>query len=67
MAKCEVCEKSINAAKRYSFRGASQVTKKFKRLQKSNVKKIKIDDKGTVRHASVCVRCIRADKVKRVV
>ena len=67
MAKCEVCEKTLKTARRYSFRGASQVTKKFKRKQKPNIKKIRIDDNGTIRSASVCVRCIRADKVKRVV
>jgi large subunit ribosomal protein L28 len=67
MAKCEICEKSINSARRYSFRGASQVTKKFKRLQKSNVKKVRIDVNGKIKNAKVCVRCIRADKVKRVV
>jgi len=66
MAKCEVCEKSQITARRYSFRG-SQVTKKFLRKQKPNVKKVTIDDEGTIKKAFVCTRCIRASKVKRVV
>lgn len=66
MAMCEVCSKKLITAKKISFRG-SQVTKKFLRKQRPNVKKIKVDDEGTIKNISVCTRCIRANKIKRVV
>lgn len=66
MAKCEVCEKTQISARRYSFRG-SQVTKKFLRKQKPNIKKVKVDEDGTIKKTFVCTRCIRANKIKRVV
>lgn len=66
MAKCEVCSKNMLTGKKFSYRG-SQVTKRFKNTQFANVRKVRINDEGSVRKASVCSRCLRSNLVNRAV
>jgi len=67
MAKCEVCDKSIQTGHRVSIT-RSQVSRRANKIWRSNVKKVQIVEKnGTVRRAKVCTRCLRSKKVTRAV
>lgn len=67
MAKCEVCDKSIQSGHRISIT-RSQVSRRANRMWKSNIKKVQIVEKnGAVRRAKVCTRCLRSQKVTRSV
>jgi large subunit ribosomal protein L28 len=66
MAKCELCSKAMFTGRKFSFRG-SQTTKRFKTTQHANIRKIRINDEGTVRVAAVCSRCMRSNLVKRAI
>ena len=67
MAKCEVCDKGILTGHRISIT-RSQVSRRANKTWRSNVKKVQVvDEKGTVRKAKVCTRCLRSKKVTRAV
>ena len=67
MAKCDICGKGAIKARKYSYRGSSQVTKRALRHQKPNTKKVKIIENGTPKTVSVCTRCLRSKKVIRAI
>lgn len=60
MAKCEICEKATVFGNKISHS-----ERKTSRTFKPNIRRVKIDDNGTVRKAYVCTSCLRSDKVKR--
>jgi len=67
MAKCEVCDKSIQTGHRISIT-RSQVSRRANKMWRSNVKKVQIvESNGAVRRAKVCTRCLRSNKVTRAV
>ena len=67
MAKCEVCDKSIQTGHRISIT-RSQVSRRANRMWRPNVKKVQIREaNGTVRRAKVCTRCLRSNKVTRAI
>ena len=67
MAKCEVCDKSIQTGHRVSIT-RSQVSRRANRMWRPNVKKVQVVEKtGEVRRAKVCTRCLRSKKVTRAV
>ena len=67
MAKCEVCDKSIQTGHRISIT-RSQVSRRANKMWHSNVKRVQIvEQNGTVRRAKVCTRCLRSKKVTRAV
>ena len=67
MAKCEVCDKSIQTGHRISIT-RSQVSRRANKIWRSNVKKVQIVKKnGAVRRAKVCTRCLRSKLVTRSV
>jgi len=67
MAKCEVCDKSIQTGHRISIT-RSQVSRRANKMWRSNVKKVQIvEPNGAVRRAKVCTRCLRSNKVTRAV
>jgi len=67
MAKCEVCDKSIQTGHRVSIT-RSQVSRRANRIWRSNVKKVQIREaNGNVRRAKVCTRCLRSNKVTRAI
>jgi large subunit ribosomal protein L28 len=66
MAKCEVCDKTIQTGHKISIT-RSHVSRRANKIWKSNVKKIKINDNGTVRSAHVCTRCMRSGRVDRII
>jgi len=66
MAKCEICEKTMQTGHRISI-NRSQVSRRANKTWKVNVKKIKINDKGTIRSIYICTRCLRAGTVTRAI
>lgn len=66
MAKCEICEKSRITGRRISIT-RSQVSRRAKRAWKPNIKKIRINDNGTVKTINICTSCLRSGKVTRAV
>ncbi|MBE6013005.1 50S ribosomal protein L28 [Anaeropeptidivorans aminofermentans] len=66
MAKCEICEKSRITGRRISIT-RSQVSRRAKRDWKPNIKKIRINDNGTVKTINICTSCLRSGKVTRAV
>ena len=66
MAKCEICEKSMRTGHRISI-NRSQVSRRANRTWKRNVKKVKINDNGTIRSIYICTRCLRSGKVTRAI
>ena len=66
MAKCEICEKSRITGRRISIT-RSQVSRRSKRDWKPNIKKIRINDNGTVKTINICTSCLRSGKVTRAV
>ncbi len=67
MAKCEICDKTRQRGRRISI-NRSQVSRRAKKIWKSNIKKIKIvEDNGNVKSINICTRCLRAGKVNRAI
>ena len=66
MAKCEVCDKSVRTGHRISIT-RSQVSRRANRTWKPNVKKIKINQNGTIKSIYICTRCLRSNKVQRAI
>ncbi|MGN1318149.1 MAG: bL28 family ribosomal protein [Lachnospirales bacterium] len=67
MAKCEICDKTRQRGRRISI-NRSQVSRRAKKIWKSNIKKVKIvEDNGNVKSINICTRCLRAGKVTRAI
>ena len=66
MAKCEICDKSFQTGHKISIT-RSQVSRRANKMWKANVKKIKINDNGTIRSIHICTKCMRSGKVARAV
>ena len=60
MAKCEICNKSTVFG-----HNVSHSIRRTNRSWKPNIKKVKINDNGTIRRAKVCTSCLRSNKVER--
>lgn len=66
MAKCEICDKSVRTGHRISI-NRSQVSRRANRVWKPNVKKVKINDNGTIKSINLCMKCLRSNKVTRAI
>jgi large subunit ribosomal protein L28 len=64
MAKCELCDKSIQTGHRISIT-RSQVSRRANKTWKPNIKKIRIVENGTARTIKICTHCLRSNKVTR--
>ena len=64
MAKCEVCGKSMNLARKHVYR-RSYVTKRSLRKQYPNIQKIRVVVLGTPKKMYVCTKCLKSQKVQR--
>ncbi len=62
MAKCEICSKETKFGN-----NVSHSVRKTNRTWKPNIRKVRINDKGTVRKASICARCLRSNKITRAI
>ena len=64
MAKCAVCEKSINHGNKLSIT-RSHISKRTTRTWKPNLRSIKAMVDGDVKRIQVCAKCLKNGKVKR--
>lgn len=66
MAKCEICDKSMQTGHKISIT-RSHVSRRANKMWKANIKKIKINDNGTIKTIHICTRCMRSGKVQRAI
>lgn len=64
MATCEICNKKLTTATQFTMRG-SYVTKRTNRVQKPNIRKVRILENGNAKSINICAKCLRSDKVTR--
>lgn len=62
MAKCDICSKDVSFGL-----SVSHSNRKSNRAWKPNVKKVRVNENGTVKSIHVCTRCLRSNKVTRAV
>ncbi len=64
MAKCEICDKSINYGNKLSIT-RSHISKRTSRTWKPNLRSVKAIINGETKRINVCAKCLRSGKVKR--
>ena len=62
MAKCSVCGKGVTFGC-----NVSHSNRKTNRSWKPNIRRVKANLHGTVKHVYVCSRCLRSGKVTRAI
>ena len=62
MAKCSVCGKGVTFGC-----NVSHSNRKTNRSCKPNIRRVKANLNGTVKHVYVCSRCLRSGKVTRAI
>lgn len=65
MAKCAICEKSVNFGNKLSIT-RSHISKRSSRTWKANLRRVNADINGEHKRIYVCTKCLRSGKVKRV-
>ncbi len=64
MAKCEICEKSINFGNKLSIT-RSHISKRSTRTWKPNLRSVKAIVNGEPKKITVCAKCLKNGKVNR--
>ena len=64
MAKCAICEKTLNYGNKLSIT-RSHISKRSSRTWKPNLRKVKAMVDGQPKRISVCAKCLRSGKVER--
>lgn len=64
MAKCAICDKSINYGNQLSIT-RSHISKRTSRTWKSNLRTIKTMVDGQPKRIKVCAKCLRSGKVTK--
>lgn len=64
MAKCEICNKSVNYGNQLSIT-RSHISKRTSRTFKPNVRTVKAVVDGQPKKINVCAKCLRSGKVKK--
>ena len=64
MAKCEVCEKSLNYGNKLSIT-RSHISKRTSRTWKPNLRTVKTIVDGEPKRIKVCAKCLRSGKVTK--
>ena len=64
MAKCAICEKSVNYGNQLSIT-RSHISKRSSRTWKANLRTVKADINGEVKRIHVSAKCLKNGKVKR--
>ena len=64
MAKCAICDKTVNFGNKLSIT-RSHISKRNVRTWKPNLRTVKADIDGEVKRIKVCAKCLRDGKVKR--
>ena len=65
MAKCEICDKSVNYGNKLSIT-RSHISKRATRTFKPNLRTVKTMVDGQPKKIKVCAKCLRAGKVQKV-
>ena len=66
MAKCEICDKSVNFGNQLSIT-RSHISKRTTRTFKPNIRNVNAIVNGNVKKMSVCSKCLRSGKVQKAV
>ena len=64
MAKCEICDKSVNYGNKLSIT-RSHISKRATRTFKPNLRTVKTMVDGQPKKIKVCAKCLRAGKVQK--
>ena len=64
MAKCEICDKSVNFVNQLSIT-RSHISKRSTRTWKPNLRRVKAVVNGEHKRIYVCTKCLRSGKVER--
>ena len=64
MARCEICDKSINFGNKLS-NTRSHISKRTTRTWKPNLRTIKTIVDGQPKKVKVCAKCLRSGKVQK--
>ena len=64
MAKCEICNKSVNYGNQLSIT-RSHISKRTTRTFKPNVRTVKAMVDGQPKKIKVCAKCLRSGKVAK--
>lgn len=65
MARCEICNKDLNNARKISIT-RSQVSRRAKVKQKANVKRVRVVVDGVPQRMNVCTRCLRSGAIEKL-
>ena len=64
MAKCEICNKSVNYGNQLSIT-RSHISKRTTRTFKPNIRTVKAMVDGQPKKINVCAKCLRSGKVTK--
>ena len=64
MAKCEICDKSLNHGNKLSIT-RSHISKRTTRTWKPNLRTVKTIVDGQPKKIKVCAKCLRSGKVQK--
>ena len=64
MAKCEICNKSVNYGNKLSIT-RSHISKRTSRTFKPNIRTVKAMVDGQPKKISVCAKCLRSGQVTK--
>ena len=64
MAKCEICDKTVNFGNKLSIT-RSHISKRSTRTWTPNLRKVKAIIDGEPKRINVCTKCLRSGKVER--
>jgi large subunit ribosomal protein L28 len=64
MAKCEICEKTLNYGNKLSIT-RSHISKRTSRTWKPNLRTVKTVIDGQPKKIKVCAKCLRSGKVTK--
>ena len=64
MAKCEICNKSLNYGNKLSIT-RSHISKRTTRTWKPNLRTVKTIVDGQPKKIKVCAKCLRSGKVEK--
>ena len=64
MARCAICDKTTTYGNQLSIT-RSHISKRNSRTVKPNLRRVKVEENGTVKRIYVCAKCLRDGKVNR--
>lgn len=64
MAKCEICDKSVNYGNKLSIT-RSHISKRTSRTFKPNIRTVRAMVDGQPKKINVCTKCLRSGKITK--